>query len=76
VLLTCSNADEYFTCSMEDRIAARASTANATVDFVHLDGVDHLLKEDIAREPAVWNQALPFSTQLSSALRKFVANNP
>jgi len=75
VLLTCSSADQYFTCSMEDRIATGASNANAKIDFVHLDGVDHLLKEDVARDPAVWNQALPFSTQLRSALKTFAANN-
>jgi uncharacterized protein len=75
VLLTCSNADQYFTCSMEDRIAAGVSKANARIDFVHLDGVDHLLKEDLTRDPAAWNQALPFSTQLRSSLRTFVANN-
>ena len=75
VLLTCSNADQYFTCSMEDRIAAGVAKANAKIDFVHLDGVDHLLKEDVARDPAVWNQALPFSRQLRSALKTFAANN-
>jgi len=75
VLLTCSNADQYFTCALEDRIATGVSKANAKIDFVHLDGVDHLLKEDVARDPAVWNQALPFSTQLQAALRTFAAEN-
>jgi hypothetical protein len=75
VLLTCSNADQYFTCPMEGRIAAGVSKANARIDFVRLDGVDHILKEDVARDPAVWNQALPFSTQLRSALKTFVAKN-
>ena len=51
VLLTCSNADQYFTCAQEDRIATGASKASAKIDFVHLDGVDHLLKEDLARDP-------------------------
>ena len=49
MLLTCSNVDEYFTCSMEDRIATGVAKANAKIDFVHLDGVDHILKEDDAR---------------------------
>ena len=75
VLLTCSNADQYFTCSIEDRIAAGVAKAKAKIDFVHLDGVDHLLKEDVARDPAVWNQAFPFSRQLRSALKTFAANN-
>jgi uncharacterized protein len=75
VLLTCSNADQYFTCSMEDGIAAAVAKANAKIDFVHLDGVDHILEEDVARDPAVWNQALPFSTQPQAALRTFAAEN-
>ena len=60
---------------MEDRVATRVSNASAKIDFVHLDGVDHLPKEDVARDPAVWNQALPFSTQLQAALRAFAAQN-
>ena len=75
VLLTCSNADQYFTCALEDRIAAGVSKANARIDFVHLDGVDHLLKEDVTRQSATWNQALPFSTQLQSALKAFVTQD-
>ena len=75
VLLTCSTADQYFTCGMEDRIALGVAKANAKIDFVHLDGVEHILKEDIALDTAAWNQALPFSSRLRSALSKFVANN-
>lgn len=75
VLLTCSNADQYFTCAMENRIATAVSKAHAKLDYVHLTGVDHLLKEDVALDPAVWNQALPFSNQLRTALRAFVTNS-
>jgi len=75
VLLTCSNMDQYFTCAMEDRIASGLSKGNAKIDFVHLDGVDHLLKEDLTKDSATWNQALPFSSQLRSALRTFAAKN-
>ena len=60
---------------MENRIATGVSKANAKIDFVHLDGVNHILKEDVARDLSTWDQALPFSTQLRSALRTFVANN-
>jgi pimeloyl-ACP methyl ester carboxylesterase len=73
VLLTCSNTD--IACSMEDRIASGVSRANAKLDFVHLDGVDHLLKEDLTGESATWDQALPFSSQLQAALRTFAAKN-
>jgi uncharacterized protein len=75
VLLTCSNADQYFTCSMENRVAAGAAKANAKLDFVHLNGVDHILKQDVTRDPLTWDQALPFSPQLRLALRTFVARN-
>ena len=74
LLLTCSNADQYFTCAIEDRIAAGVAKAGARIDFVHLDGVDHILKEDIAGDSAVWNQALAFSAQLRSTLKTFAAN--
>jgi uncharacterized protein len=75
VLLTCSNMDQYFTCSMENRIATGVAKANARIDFVHLDGVDHILKEDLTEDPATWSQALPFSSQLQAALKTFAAKN-
>jgi uncharacterized protein len=75
VLLTCSNADPGITCAMEKRIADGVTNAAAKLVRVQLDGVDHILKEDLTRDPATWNQALPFSTQLRSALRNFVANS-
>jgi hypothetical protein len=53
---------------MEDRIATGVSKANAKIHFVHLDGVDHLLKEDLTRDSAMWYLALPFSSQLQTAL--------
>jgi hypothetical protein len=34
-----------------------------------------MLKEDVAVDATVWNQALPFSGQLRSALKTFAANN-
>ena len=75
VLLSCSNEDDKFTCAQEDRIAAGIRQAQAKLDFVHLDGVDHMLKEDLTGTEAAYNQALPFSTQLQSALRTFAAEN-
>jgi uncharacterized protein len=75
VLLTCSDADDKFTCAQEDRIAHGLTRAQAKLDYVHLDGVDHMLKEDLTRDEAGYNQALPFSTQLQASLRKFAAEN-
>ncbi len=42
---------------------------------MYLDGVDHFLKEDIAKEEATNNQSLPFSAQLRAALKTFLASN-
>ena len=76
VLLTCSNADGNFGCAMVDHLAAGLSQASARLDYVHLDGVDHFLKEDIANDKiADYNESLPFSAQLRAALKTFLASN-
>ena len=75
VLLTCSNADDKFGCAEVGHLAAGLSQASARLDFVHLDGVDHFLKEDITKDPAAYNQSLPFSAQLRAALKTFLASN-
>jgi uncharacterized protein len=75
VLLTCSNADLYFGCATVDHLAAGLSQASAKLDYVHLNGVDHFLKEDISKNPADFNQSLPFSAQLRAALKTFLASN-
>ena len=75
VLLTCSNADDRFGCSEVNRVAAGLSLASARLDDVHLDGVDHVLKEDISKQTADYNESLPFSAQLRAALKTFLASN-
>jgi len=75
VLLTCSNADNYFGCAQVNHLAAGLRNAQAKLDFLHLDGVDHFLKEDISKNPAAFNQPLPFSAQLRAALKTFLAGN-
>jgi uncharacterized protein len=75
VLLTCSNADGAIGCALIDHLAAGLSQASARLDFVHLDGVDHFLKEDITQNTADYNESLPFSAQLRAALRTFLAAN-
>ena len=75
VLLTCSNADDKFGCAEVDHLAAGLSQASARLDYVHLNGVDHFLKEDISKDPAAYNQSLPFSAQLRAALKTFLASN-
>ena len=75
VLLTCSNADVQIGCSQVDHLAAGMAQASARLDYVHLDGVDHFLKEDISKQTADYNESLPFSAQLRAALKTFLASN-
>ena len=75
VLLTCSNADGTIGCALEDHLAAGLTQGSARLDYVHLDGVDHFLKEDITQNSADCNESLPFSAQLRAALRTFLASN-
>jgi hypothetical protein len=75
VLLTCSNADGTISCAQEDQLAAGLRQAPARLDYVHLDGVDHFLKEDITGISADYNESLPFSAQLRAALKTFLAIN-
>jgi len=75
VLLTCSNTDDTITCAQEDHLAAGLSRTSAKLDYVHLDGVDHFLKDDITGLAADYNESLPFSAQLRAALKTFLASN-
>jgi hypothetical protein len=75
VLLTCSNADVQVGCAQVDHLAAGLSQTSARLDYVHLDGVDHHLKEDISKQTADSNEPLPFSAQLRAALKAFLASN-
>jgi uncharacterized protein len=75
VLLTCSNADAAVGCAQEDHLEAGLIQASARLDYVHLDGVDHFLKEDIAGVAQTNNQSLPFSAQLRAELKTFLASN-
>ncbi len=74
VLVTCSDADIQVTCQDVDQLMPGLTSAGTRIDYVHLTGVDHALKEDASRTPANYAQPLPFSTQLSSALASFVAS--
>ena len=72
VLLTCSNDDVQVTCDEVSRVA-HGFTSSSHVDFVHLKGVDHVLKVDASLTGANYTKKLPFSPQLKSDLRTFVA---
>ena len=59
-----------------DHLAAGLTKAWARLDFVHLNGVDHILKEDITKKTRrTFSQSLPFSAQLRAALKTFLASN-
>ena len=72
VLLTCSNDDIQVTCDEVDRVA-QGLPSSAHLDFVHLKGVDHVLKVDASLSGADYTKNLPFSPQLKSDLGTFVA---
>lgn len=75
VLVTCSNADRNVTCGEVDHLVAGLTKTRADTDFVHLTGVDHVLKQDPTGAPADDTKPLPFSPQLRQALRAFVAEH-
>jgi len=74
VLLTCSNDDIQVTCAEVARVANGFSTSSAHLDFVHLRGVDHVLKVDASLTGANYAKNLPFSPQLKASLKTFVAH--
>jgi len=63
------------------RPTVRAWQASARLDYVHLDGVDHFLKEDISMEADIlraradYDASLQFSAQLLAALKTLLAAN-
>lgn len=73
VLLTCSDADRQITCADVDHLMP--GLAGAKTDYVHLTGVDHVLKEDPSGQGANYTKPLPFSAQLVGALSSFVKEN-
>jgi pimeloyl-ACP methyl ester carboxylesterase len=75
VLITCSDADLQITCQDVDYLVSGLTSAGTKTDYVHLTGVDHVLKEDTSRTPANYTKALPFSTQLTGALASFITEN-
>ena len=75
VLLTCSNADYQVSCGDVNHLAAGLLQARAKLDLVHLDGVDHFLREDPSRGAGPYTKPLAFSPQLQSALRAFTASD-
>ncbi|MBO0730175.1 MAG: hypothetical protein J2P57_13020 [Acidimicrobiaceae bacterium] len=72
VLVTCSNADIQISCADVNHLVGGLNQAHTSTDFVHLDGVDHILKQDPSRTAANYGKPLPFSPQLHQALAAFL----
>jgi len=53
-------------------VASGVHIIGASLDFVHLRGVDHVLKVDSSLTGTQYTKNLPFSPQLDSALKIFV----
>jgi hypothetical protein len=75
VLVTCSDADSQITCEDVDHLVTGVTSAGTKTDYVHLTGVNHVLKEDSSKTPGGYTKPLPFSTQLAGALAAFVKEN-
>lgn len=72
VFVSCSNADQQVSCAEVNHLVSGLAEADASVDFVHLVGVDHVLKVDPTGSTAGFTKPLPFSPQFKSALAAFV----
>lgn len=68
VLISCSDADIQVACADVEPLAAKVTEA----DLVRLTGVSHVLKEDDSKNPANYGSDLPFSRQLTEALRGWI----
>jgi uncharacterized protein len=68
---TCSNADIQVTCKEVDHMFNGFLTSKATLDFVFLEGVDHVLKVDGSKTGNDYTKNLPFSPYLKKYLAKF-----
>jgi alpha-beta hydrolase superfamily lysophospholipase len=75
VILSCSTADIQVSCSQVRRIAYGLAKAGAIAQFVHLVGIDHVLKVDASRSGVNYTKNLPFSPVLRAALKSFVKDN-
>jgi hypothetical protein len=75
VIVSCSEADIQVSCSQSDHIVKGLSRAGADTDYVHLKGIDHVLKVDASGTSANYTKDLPFSPVLKAAIQKFVSRN-
>jgi pimeloyl-ACP methyl ester carboxylesterase len=70
VLLTCSDSDGQATCHAVQPLAAALATAK--LDFLQLNGVSHVLKDDPTDSITNYAKVQPLTPQFVSALDNFV----
>lgn len=75
VLVSCSDADTQITCAEVNHLASGLEQPPAATDFVHLNGVDHVLKEDPSMNVANYVKPLPFSSQLQQDVKSFARSH-
>lgn len=75
VLVSCSTSDKQVSCGEVDHLVTGLVSGGAKLDFVHLVGVDHVLKIDPSGSAADFSEPLPFSSQFKSALARFVRSS-
>ncbi|NNN19267.1 MAG: hypothetical protein HKL84_05365, partial [Acidimicrobiaceae bacterium] len=71
VMVSCSTADIQVSCAEVRHLIDGLSKASARIDFVQLQGVDHVFKVDPSGASSGYTKPLPFSPQLKSALAGF-----
>jgi pimeloyl-ACP methyl ester carboxylesterase len=70
---TCSNDDIQVSCKQVDHMFDGFIKSKATLDFVYLTGVDHVLKVDSSKTGNDYTKNLPFSPYLKKMLAQFAA---
>jgi hypothetical protein len=70
---TCSNDDIQVSCKQVDHMFDGFIKSKATLDFVYLTGVDHVLKVDASKTGNDYTKNLPFSHYLKQQLAQFSA---
>ena len=70
---TCSNDDIQVSCKQVDHMFNGFIKSKATLDFVYLKGVDHVLKVDSSKTGNDYTKDLPFSPYLKQQLAQFAA---
>jgi hypothetical protein len=68
---TCSNDDVQVSCAQVDHMFNGFIKSKATLDFVYLMGVDHVLKVDSSKTGDDYTKNLPFSPYLKRQLAQF-----